>query len=832
MAHKRFILRQLTYSKKQTALFLLCVALSIVTLVALNGFGESVNQSMLKDAKRLHAADIIIRSHYEFSEAVSGLVDSLESRGAIESAGVHRFYSVARTQGEAGSLLSDIKVVSPGYPFYGAVELKSGRPFHEVLKTGAVVVEQSLLDRLQINVGDPLHIGDAAFTIRDVVLHEPDRPVSFFSLGPRVFIAAADLDSLGLVTKGSRVDHVTLIKAVGQSDVNRIADQLKTAAQGGQERVETYRTASSRVKRFFDNLLFYLNVVGIFTLLLAGIGIQSAVTAFLKEQEATIGIMKALGATGRFIVAHFIVVLFILGALGTLTGLAGGCLLQIFLPKLFEGLLPPTIALSISLSAAAKGLLLGFLVVTLFTSLPLYRLMYLKPNIIFRKESLGSGKGPAYGVVGGAILLCFTGMVLWQLEDLKVGIYFVLAVLLLLLVISALTEVTLFALKKRPLPSLPARQAGKGLFRPRNSTRLVITTLTTSLAVIFSITLIELNLDATFIRSYPDGAPNVFFLDIQPSQLADFAQTLDMPAEYYPVVRARISSINGKPIDANKESQRRGDNMSREFNLTYRDHLLSDETIVRGTDLYGNNSAEDVQVSVLDTFANDNGIKMGDEILFSIQGVPIHARVSSIRSHARQFIQPFFYFVFPEHVLKDAPQTIFTAVRVEKERIPKLQNEVVSRFPNVSVIDATQTAADLGRMMHKLSAVVRFFALFSFIAGILIIISSVLATRSARIQQAVYYKILGARGVFVLQVFAIENIILGLSSALPALAVAQAGSWMISKTVLDIPYRPFLGVGLVMTAAALLTIVTVGLLASIPILRQRPVVYLREQTEE
>jgi putative ABC transport system permease protein len=135
-------------------------------------------------------------------------------------------------------------------------------------------------------------------------------------------------------------------------------------------------------------------------------------------------------------------------------------------------------------------------------------------------------------------------------------------------------------------------------------------------------------------------------------------------------------------------------------------------------------------------------------------------------------------------------------------------------------------------MMHKLSAVVRFFALFSFIAGILIVISSVLATRSARIQQAVYYKILGARGVFVLQVFAIENIILGLSSALPALAVAQAGSWMISKTVLDIPYRLFPGISLIMTAASLLTIVTVGLLASIPILRQRPVVYLREQTEE
>ncbi|MEZ4581315.1 MAG: hypothetical protein R3A10_06645 [Caldilineaceae bacterium] len=47
--------------------------------------------------------------------------------------------------------------------------------------------------------------------------------------------------------------------------------------------METYLTAPSGVQRFFENLLFFLSLVAIFTLLLAGIGIQSALTAFLRN---------------------------------------------------------------------------------------------------------------------------------------------------------------------------------------------------------------------------------------------------------------------------------------------------------------------------------------------------------------------------------------------------------------------------------------------------------------------------------------------------------------------------------------------------------------------
>ena len=64
MWHRHFIRRQLRHSKQHATIFVLCVALSMVTLVAVGGLSQSVHTSLLRDARALHAGDIIMHSHY------------------------------------------------------------------------------------------------------------------------------------------------------------------------------------------------------------------------------------------------------------------------------------------------------------------------------------------------------------------------------------------------------------------------------------------------------------------------------------------------------------------------------------------------------------------------------------------------------------------------------------------------------------------------------------------------------------------------------------------------------------------------------------------------
>jgi putative ABC transport system permease protein len=606
---------------------------------------------------------------------------------------------------------------------------------------------------------------------------------------------------------------------------------LRGLAGESRVRVETYKNADSRVKRFFDNLLFFLNLSGIFTLLLAGFGIQSTLFALLKEQERTIAVMKAIGARSRYIISHFLAVTLTLGLAGTLVGLGASFALQGFLPVLFRGLVPARVELALSGWAVGEGMLIGFLVVLLFTALPLYRLKEVKPRAIFGKEEAASFWNRSTWAIAGAGSVFFLGLVLVRIRDLKTGLYFILALVLLVLVAYLLTLAALRYLRTRSPKHLALRQALKGLFRPRSASRSITVTLSAALAVIFTITIVEKNLDASFIDSYPPGAPNVFFIDIQSGQKAGLAQMLGPGAEFFPVVRGTVNAINGRPIDPEKEREARGDNLAREFNLTYYGKLLADERVVEGKTLFRPDWGEQ-QVSVLDTVLKMHQMALGDTITFRVQGVPIQARVASVRTRVSGGVTPFFYFVFPETLLAQAPQTLFCAALIDKARIAGVQNQVVARFPNVSVIDLTETVVVFGRLMARLSVIVRFFTSFSMAAGVLIVVSSVFATRYARIQEAVYYTILGARRRFVLSVFAAESLILGLTSGLIALFIAQVGSLVICRRGLDLEYHPYPAESLVMVLATAMLVLCVGMAASTSILRQKPVSFLREQADE
>ncbi len=156
----------------------------------------------------------------------------------------------------------------------------------------------------------------------------------------------------------------------------------------------------------------------------------------------------------------------------------------------------------------------------------------------------------------------------------------------------------------------------------------------------------------------------------------------------------------------------------------------------------------------------------------------------------------------------------------------------MAQFPNVSVIDVTAAIETFSGLARRITRVIRFFTTLSIAAGLLIVVSAVFATRFARIQEAAYYKVLGAKRRFVLQVFTAENLLLGLVSALLGLAMAQVGSWLINTRLFELDYRPFAGASVVMVLTTMLLVTAVGMAASVSILRSKPIQFLREQTEE
>jgi putative ABC transport system permease protein len=826
----RFVNREILHSKSQAAVFVLCVILSLVSIVAINSLRRDVRQSIVSDARGLHGGDIILHSHYELSQPLRQELRLLTEEEDIQSVRTWEFYSVARRVDGQDSLFSNIKAVEKGYPFYGVVELSSGLDFSAVLQPGKAIVEPAVLDRLNLAIGERLHIGESSFEIIDVISRESLRPVEFFNIGPRIFVPAADLEKMDLVRKSSRVQYETLLKIDDPRRIDKIADRIKGKTVSGQERVATYATAGSSIKRFFDNLLFFLSLISVFTLLLAGIGMQSSLAALLRQKEKSLAILRSLGATGSFLLRHYLLIVLILSGIGCILGVLSGLLLEKSFSDLFAGLLPDKIVLGGTFLDILEGVGLGIVVVSFFTFLPLSRVTNVKPAAVFRKDiDNGLRTRKSYVLTGcGIILLAL--LIAWQLEDVRTGLYFIGGVFLLIAIISVLIGTMLLLLARIRIASLPLRQAVRSLLRPGNATRSIVVTLASALSVLLTIYLVEDNLHGTYISSYPAEAPNLFSLDIQKNQQQDFLNFVGKEVELFPIVRARLIAINGGKV-TRQEERKRGDNLTREFNLTYREKLLDDEIIIKGDSLFGKEPAEKglVPVSLLDTVAEMGDMKIGDLLEFNIQGVPMTAEVSSIRSRTKSILYPFFYFVFPEKDLKAAPQTFFAALKVKKDEISELENAIVNRFPNISTINISETAKELGKIMQKLSAIINFFASFSILAGALILVSSVLATRMARMKEAVYYKVLGADTFFVLKVFFLENLLLALLSGGCALLVAQAGSWGLCHFLLKIDYGPNWLASFLMLGLTVCLVVSLGLLSSLPILRQKPIRFLREQ---
>ena len=827
----KLIIRELRQNRQQTTVLFLCIVLSVVGLTALGGFQANVHQAMMRDARQLHAADIIVRSSFPFLPAMEDKLKRLNAQPDVSLARVWEFYTVVRTMDESASLLSAVKVVEPGYPFYGQVTLASGNHFHDVLAPGKILVEKTLLERLGLAIGSRLFLGDVAMVIQDVVVSEPDRPVTVFTLGPRIFVSARDRQRLGLITQGSRVRYKALLRLPATLSPEAIQKDLWSTADPAQERVDTFRSADSRLKRFFDNLIFFLKLVGIFTLLLAGIGIQSVLTALMRSRIKTMATMKALGAPSGFIIRLYLGLVLLLGLTGTICGIGIGLVLQDGLSYLLADLIPVDASLQIAWPAVGQSLIIGLLAVALFAARPLLGLRHLKPSALFRHEKQTRRLLPGDWLTGILTALFFIGLVLWQLEDFRTGSYFIGGILILISVIFILTWLFLKALQRFSAHRLPLRQAIRGLFRPRNATQPILVTLTASLTLIYAIFLIQKNLDATFVDAYPQDAPNVFFLDIQRDQTDAFAELVDGSPEFYPVVRAKLLAINGKKIDPGRERQRKSDNLARPFNLTYRHHLLKDEKIIKGSALFLPDGGN-LQVSVLDRIAEIGNIRMGDRLQFKIQGVPLEATVSSIRTRTRISMQPFFYFVFPEATLKAAPQAIFTALRVEPADMAALQNRVVKALPNVTVLDVSQSIRQIAGALERFSQAIVFFTVFSMAAGILLIVSSIIATRAARIREAVYYKILGARGRFVLYVFTLENMLIGGTSATGGLLLAHLISWVVCTTYLDIGYEPYPTASLMGLVIGILAVLLVGLSASRSIMRRKPIQFLQAHAAE
>ncbi|HEU5321360.1 MAG TPA: FtsX-like permease family protein, partial [Methylomirabilota bacterium] len=386
----RMAWRQMRGAWRHFLTFFACIALGVAALVSVGTLAASLDGAVAREAKALTGGDLELRSARPLDAQAQDALARLRLEGARTTA-VRELAAMARHPATGATLLVEIKAVEPAYPLYGRVEVTPPRADHALVTDVTALVEQPLLDRLGLAVGDGLLLGAVPFTITGVIEREPDRAASFVTLGPRVMIDAGALEPTGLAGFGSRVRYRTLVRLGEGASARAAHEALERAIADPSVRVTAFDEARPGLRRFFSQLTTYLGLVGLASLFVGGIGVASSVAMFVRRQLSTIAVLKCLGAESRALLAAYLVQIQTLAVIGSLAGAGLGVLVQPALVRAVQPFAPIALEPSWDVWTLVRGLLMGTLTALLCAVWPLLAVRAVPPSLILRRDVEAAG---------------------------------------------------------------------------------------------------------------------------------------------------------------------------------------------------------------------------------------------------------------------------------------------------------------------------------------------------------------------------------------------------------------------------------------------------------
>jgi putative ABC transport system permease protein len=838
--------RESRFARRRLFLFLSAISLGVAALVAVQGFATSTAQGVRGESLALLGADFALSARQPFGPRTEALIDSLQASG-VPVARVTSFNSMALHAPSGATRLVQVRAPEPGYPFYGQIRTAPAAAWEGLHGGRNAIVDQVLLVSLGAGVGDTLALGATTFRITGILERVPGDAEVSAVFAPRVYIPAATVEATGLVGFGSRVEFDAYAQLPGAERVAALLEAYRPLLR--EERVGS-RSADEQqqgLEQALGRLSSFLGLIGVLALLLGGIGVASAMGAYMSQKRETVSVLRCIGATSRQLMGVYLLQAAAMGLAGAALGVVLGAGVQWVLPRLLAGLLPVEVEVGLSPAAVLMGLVVGVWTAVVFAILPILRIRLVSPLGALRRQveplaptGLDLGRGLAWLALALSTLL----LLLVQVREPRLagGLLAGIAGTLALLWLAAWALTRLLRTVREADVRYPVRQGLANLYRPGNQTRTVVLSLGFGVFLLATLLLVQHNLLLPLRTGDVESRANLFLWDVQEDQIGPVEALLQEEGttalQRAPIVPMRIAAIRGEPVRppaAEDTLQPRNDAprgwaARREYRSTYRDTLVGSERLVGGSWWTADaGSTGTSPVSMEREIARDLGVQLGDRIDWDVQGVIVPTEVTSYREVDWARFEPNFFVVFPTAALEPAPKTWVVLTRAEtSEERARLTASLVTSFPNVAALDLTQVQEALDQVLGRVAAVIRFLAAFSVATGFVVLLGAIATGRLQRIRESVLLKTLGATRRQIAGILFLEYLLLGALAAVVGTLLAVAAGWAIATRVFDLPFEvtpvPLLAVGL---SVALLA-VAVGLWASREVFQRTPMEAIRE----
>jgi len=803
------------------------IVIAVAASTAIGFFTERLGRGMVSQSADFLGADLALASPRPVATA---WLEHARALGVRVSETLE-FASVV-VHGEALQLAS-VRSVDAAFPLRGSLRT-APRPFATDAATtgipapGEAWAAPRLLTQLALAPGDRVEVGATSLVISRVLTFEPGQVGDVFGVAPRLLVNAVDVPAMEVVQPGSRLSYQYLF-AGPPGELQRLRAWLQPRLEPSHQLVGVHEgrravgTALERAERF-------LGLAVMAAIALAGVAIAMAARRYSERHFDMSAMLRCLGATQRDLLRFYLVQLAVLGLLASLLGCLFGWLAQQGLLLLLAGLLP--IAPSGGgIWPLLAGLATGLAVLAGFALPPVLRLRGVPPLRVLRRD-LAPLPSNAWLVYGAAVATVIALM--WRYTDSPVLTLAALAGAAAAAAVLALLGYALLVLGQRLQARVGVawRFGLNNLWRRRASSLSQILAFSLALLAMAAIGLVRSDLLATWESQLPADVPNHFAINILPEQVDAVHDFLAghgvQTSQIYPMVRGRLTRINGEAVRQAVTKEARDDNaLNRELNLTWTSGLQADNAIVAGR-WFREEDAGRPLVSVEEKLAARLGIGLGDELDFSVGAERFTARVSSIRSVQWDSFRPNFYMVFPPGVLEDFAATWMTSFHLPPGDKPLLV-ELVRDYPALTILEMDQVIAQVERIFHQVTLAVEYVLLFVLLAGFAVLFASLHASLDERLYEGALLRALGASRRQLRAGHLAEFLALGLLAGLVAAIATECLAWVLYTRVLHFDYSFKWPVWVATPLLGAVLIGAAGYHGTRAVVRRSPVLLLRER---
>lgn len=821
--------------------FVLCIALGVAAVAAIGSLSASFDEALARQGRTLIGGDLSFELVHRKANADEHA--ALQALGALsESAS---FRAMARSQAGKTALV-EVKAVDGDYPLYGDVVITRAEKPGPIWRDGDVVlVEQTLLDRLGLDVGSKLLIGEATATIGGVLGEQPDRLADRLAYGPKLLMSEATLAKTGLVQPGSLIRWTYRVKLPEPeaSDRKRLAAIRKDMEQRFPEAgfaIHDWTDPAPALRRDADRFTQFINFVGLTALLLGGIGVGNAIKSYMAKKRDIIATFKCLGASSRLVLLVYLIQALVLAALGIAIGLVTGALAPAALVAIYGEELPIELATGPHALPLLTAALAGLLTMVLFVLWPLGRAALVSPAVLMRSHLGEERERSSLPFAAGSAL---AGLALFALAiaaseerlitaSISAGIV---TAFLLLTGFGLLVQRLAAKLRRVRAPSLALALSSIGA--PGSLARSIAVSLGLGLGLLIATALIHRSLIKEIDSNIEVDAPAYYFLDVEESDLPIFRETVtsvlpDAKLADAPMLRGRIVKVKGVPVDKIEVNPDVRWVLAGDRGLTYTDEVPPSSTIVEG-EWWPKGYAGEPLVSFDDEIAKGLGLKLGDRVTVNILGRNVDAKVASLRKIDWESLAINFVMVFSPNTLQGAPHRLLTTLEFPKGTEPEREGQVVQAlaeaFPLVTAIKVGDIVDTAKKLLAKVMSAIRVTAGVTLLIGAAVLAGAVAAGQQQRKYIAVLYKTLGATRARIVGAELLEFGLLGLATAVLAVAVATLTAWALCKWAFEVPFvfAPFAALETI--ALALGLVLAVGAVATWRVLSVKAAPYLRAE---